>query len=124
MAALEDKEVVEETRELARVSRERTVAALRAEAVPYLDVVTPDGGAYLFLNLKHILDGRDCFDLLDDALNDGVCFAPGIGFGRAYSNWARLCFTSMEPAQAERGVAAFGSVLRRWACPLRLRSAP
>lgn len=77
-----------------------------------LDVRPPEGGAYVFVDLDTTLGPRSMDDLFDRATARGVVFAPGAGFGAAYSRHARLCFTSMPPDKLERGLCAFLDVLQ------------
>jgi aspartate/methionine/tyrosine aminotransferase len=76
--------------------------------------VPPEGGAYVFAELSEVLNGKDCFELLDACLDRGVVFAPGSGFGAAYPNHARFCFTAMNPEQMTRGCKNLADALTRF----------
>jgi N-succinyldiaminopimelate aminotransferase len=74
------------------------------DAARILDVAPPQGGCFLFLPLA----GRSCDDFLDACLAEGVALAPGSASGEAYTEWVRLCFTTLPPermAEAVRRVA-------------------
>lgn len=103
---------VTETSRAARDARD-----LFCDALSDVDGVSfprPDGGAYVFADLSRILGDADCFELLDACLDEGIVFAPGIGFGAAYEKHARFCFTAMEPDRLWRGADRLASVIRRF----------
>lgn len=79
--------------------------------VPGLRFQDADGGAYLFVDLTQVLRGRDCFELLDACLDQGIVFSPGIGFGQAYADWGRFCFTAMSPEHLLRGTERLAEVI-------------
>lgn len=85
------------------------------EEIPALRFRRPEGGAYVFADLGELLGERDCFDLLDACLDEGVVFAPGAGFGDRYARWGRFCFTAMDPSHLARGAERLLSVLARFA---------
>jgi aspartate/methionine/tyrosine aminotransferase len=110
LAAIGCEASVEETVAQARRGRELLCAGLRS--VPGVRFHVPEGGAYLFANLGELLGERDCYELLERCLDEGLVFAPGEGFGADYSRWARFCFTTMEEAKLERGTEKLASLLR------------
>jgi len=113
LSAIRDTEAsVQESLEAARDGSKILCNAL--SAVPGIRFDKPEGGAYVFADLTAILKGRDCFDLLDECVDMGIVFAPGLGFGQAYGNWARFCFTTMEPEKLKRGADKLVEVLKEY----------
>lgn len=94
-------EIVDATVEAA--SQACTSFCKALDQVEGIDFLRPEGGAYVFADLSGILEGKSCFDFLDECLDEGVVFAPGAGFGRHYKLWARFCFTAMAPDRLKRG---------------------
>ena len=82
------------------------------EKLPGLQFHRAEGGAYLFVDLSDVLQGRDCFDLLDTCLDRGIVFSPGVGFGKDYSAWGRFCFTAMAPEHLMRGTERLAEIIR------------
>lgn len=72
----------------------------------------PDGGAYIFLDFSDILGGRPLSVLLERAVARGVLLAPGVGFGTAYANHARLCFTSEPLPRLVEGISRLAAAIR------------
>jgi len=73
-----------------------------------LGVARPEGSTFLFLDVAHKLGDGDIWRFLEDCLEDGLVLAPGPAFGRAYSTYVRICFTSAPPertAEAARRLA-------------------
>lgn len=64
-----------------------------------------EGGTYLFLDFTHLLRGRPLRLLLEEAVRRGVLLAPGDAFGRDFSTWARLCYTSVPVPALREGIA-------------------
>jgi N-succinyldiaminopimelate aminotransferase len=69
-----------------------------------LGVPAPEGGTFLFLDVREHLDQRGVWGFLEDCLEDGVALAPGPSCGTDYEGWARLCFTAAEPQEVARVV--------------------
>jgi len=87
-------------------------AALQALRATGLRVETPDGGAYVFLDFGEVLAGRPLSLLLERAVARGVLLAPGSGFGEAYANHARLCFTSEPLPRLVEGISRLAVAMR------------
>lgn len=99
------------------VATAKTGAQLLAaefQKLPGLRFNQAEGGAYLFVDLSEVLEGRDCFDLLDACLDQGIVFSPGVGFGQNYSAWGRFCFTAMSPEHLLRGTERLSEIIRRF----------
>jgi len=60
-----------------------------------LGLPTPEGGTFLFLDLRDRLDERGLHGFLEDAFERGVLVAPGHACGAEYAEWARISFTAM-----------------------------
>jgi 2-aminoadipate transaminase len=86
--------------------------ALRQELPPAITFRTPDGGLNFWLRLP---DGKNAFELYQEALKEGVIIAPGSTFnsdGHA-SPYFRLTYASSSPEQIRRGVTMLATATRR-----------
>lgn len=101
---------VEETIAQSRLARDLLCRAL--SEVPNLQFQVPAGGAYVFANLSATLGESDCYALLERALDHGLVFAPGEGFGSDYGKWARFCFTAMDEKKLARGAERLVALLQ------------
>ncbi len=89
-------------------TRDRVRAAITAPCV------LPQGSTYLFLDLSAWCPEPDCsMGVLEEIAEAGVLLAPGAPFGEAYAKWARLCFTAVDPARLDDGIARVNAVLAR-----------
>lgn len=102
-------EQVEQMRQEARAARDLAVAALRESPAQFY---VPDGGAYLFVDLRPVLAGRPLDMLLEELLTVGVALAPGAAFG-AYESFARLCFTACPAADLREALQRLCRVLNQ-----------
>ncbi len=64
------------------------------EVADLLGVARPEGGTFLFLDVRDRLDERGMPGLLEDCFERGVLVAPGASCGAAYTGWIRLSFTA------------------------------
>lgn len=87
-----------------RAARDRARAALLAPAA------LPPGGAYLWVDLRP-WGGDDCMPVLERIAAAGVLLAPGHAFGAAHAGFARLCFTGVDEARLDEGIARINRVL-------------
>ncbi len=71
-----------------------------------LGVPAPEGGTFLFLDVRTQLDARGIWGFLADCVEDGVALAPGPSCGADYEGWVRLCFTAAPPEDVARASAA------------------
>ena len=71
----------------------------------------PEGGTYLFLDLRRWSRGRGCLFVLEQLAEAGVLLAPGAPFGEAYDGWARLCFTAVDEPRLLEGLDRIQRVL-------------
>jgi 2-aminoadipate transaminase len=103
-------------RDLYRRRAKAAAAALQVH-LPDLDVPTPRGGMFLWLDL-----GVDTDALLPAAVDHGVAFVPGSAFHHALrpSTHGRLCFATLDAPElteaARRLAAARATIVDR--CPL------
>ena len=67
----------------------------------------PQGGAFVFLDLRHHSKSMD--DLLWELLEEHIALAPGAVFGQGFESFARLCYTTIPP---EALATALGTVNR------------
>jgi aspartate/methionine/tyrosine aminotransferase len=73
------------------------------EVARILGVPEPEGGTFLFLDVRARLDERGLMGLLEDCFAQGVLVAPGHSCGTDYAGWIRLSYTA---APADRVVEA------------------
>lgn len=59
-----------------------------------LGLDAPEGGTFLFLDVRDRLDERGLGGLLEDCFARGVLVAPGLSCGTAYGEWIRLSYTA------------------------------
>lgn len=76
-----------------------------------LGLAAPEGGTFLFLDVRHRLDERGVFGFLADCLGDGVALAPGPSCGSDYATWVRLCYTAAPPDAVRAAVARLAARL-------------
>ncbi|MCA8925727.1 MAG: pyridoxal phosphate-dependent aminotransferase [Planctomycetes bacterium] len=87
---------------LARRGRDVVCEALAEAGLPH---TRPEGGAFVFLDLRELApDGEAALALMHRGLERGVSLAPGAAFGDDYSRFARLCYTAVEPEQVVEGI--------------------
>ncbi len=89
---------VARARETYRAAGDATAAALGVPA--------PEGGTFLFLDVRDQLDARGIWGFLADCVEDGVALAPGPSCGKDYEGWVRLCFSAAPPEDVARATAA------------------
>ncbi len=68
------------------------------------------GGSFVFVDLRAY--GPDALPVLERAADRGVTLAPGAIFGAGYQGFARLCYTAVDPASLEEGIAILNEVLQ------------
>jgi 2-aminoadipate transaminase len=87
------------------------VAALGSELGDRLDVAEPDGGMFLWAELRD--PTADAAALLPAALDEGVAFVPGAAFGveRLHPTRLRLSYATADPADLDRAVARLAGVI-------------
>ncbi|MCS6987513.1 MAG: pyridoxal phosphate-dependent aminotransferase [Sphingomonadaceae bacterium] len=80
-------------------ARRARLALERLKSIPGLDVAPPDGGMFLFVDVRRIAASDVAFalDLLEE---EGVAVMPGSGFGAAGCGFVRLSLTPSEPVLA------------------------
>ena len=99
------------SRALYRRHAEALDASLRTHLSGHAEWQAPAGGMFLWLRLTRGLDAQA---LLETALNAGVAFVPGAPFFAAARDHAtlRLCFSTVGPADIERGITTLARVVR------------
>jgi N-succinyldiaminopimelate aminotransferase len=96
---------------LARARVLYAAAAQRAAAA--LGVPAPTGGTFLFFDTRpHRRPNESAPAFLERCRAAGVLLTPGAAAGQAYTDWARLCFTSVPPHELERALDRLRSVCR------------
>jgi N-succinyldiaminopimelate aminotransferase len=86
-------------------------AAARATAEA-LGTPVPSGGTFLFFDLRpHLRAGETPMQLLERCVDNGVMLTPGSASGEAFDGWARVCFTSVAPAELAQALAQLKATL-------------
>lgn len=95
------------------VTRARALySAAGRRAAETFGVAPPEAGTFLFFDASPWLaPGEDVLPFLERCLDAGVLLTPGTASGRDFSRWARLCFTSVPPAELEDALARLATVL-------------
>ena len=83
------------------------------EVAALLDLPAPQGGTFLFLDVRDRLDERGLSGLLEDCFAEGVLVAPGSSCGEAYGEWIRLSFTAAPAADVVEAATRLARVLGR-----------
>jgi N-succinyldiaminopimelate aminotransferase len=95
--------------ESARVA-DREIGAKVAET---LGLPAPEGGTFLFLDVRDRLDERGLHGLLEDCFEQGVLVAPGHSCGSEYADWIRLSYTAAPPDDVLEAARRLAGVLSR-----------
>lgn len=95
------------------LSRTRKLYASAAkEAADALRLPTPPAGTFLFFPSKpYRRAGESTIELLERCLEAGVMLTPGSASGSEYSDWIRLCFTCVAPADLTAALERVAGVL-------------
>jgi N-succinyldiaminopimelate aminotransferase len=63
-----------------------------------LNLPIPAAGTFFFFDAQPYLNGdKDVIPLLEECIDAGVILVPGLASGQDYTQWVRLCFTSVPP---------------------------
>jgi N-succinyldiaminopimelate aminotransferase len=84
-----------------------------AQVAELLSLPAPDGGTFLFLDVRDRLDERGLHGLLEDCFAQGVLVAPGQSCGEAYGDWIRLSYTAVPPDDVLEAARRLAGVLGR-----------
>lgn len=77
-----------------------------------LGTPVPSGGTFLFFNLRpHLRAGETPMQLLERCVDNGVMLTPGSASGDDFGDWARVCFTSVAPAELDKALAKLKATL-------------
>lgn len=73
----------------------------------------PQGGAFVFVDLRPlgVTDSEGCLELLSRCLDVGVALSPGSVFGKDYTTFARLCYTSVPPEALIQALTKLNPIL-------------
>ena len=82
-------------------------------AAAMLGLPQPEGGTFLFLDMRERLDGRGLMGVLADCFEEGVLVAPGSSCGEAYGGWIRLSYTASPPDDVREAVERLARVFAR-----------
>jgi N-succinyldiaminopimelate aminotransferase len=89
----------------------RTYLETGEAAAALLGVAPPEGGTFLFVDVGARIADRGMAALLDDCLDRNLLIVPGSACGEAFGHYIRVCFTSVAPDVALRGVRRLAEVL-------------
>ncbi|CAM5796166.1 pyridoxal phosphate-dependent aminotransferase [Rhizobacter fulvus] len=94
---------------IGRLKHCRDTLLPQLQALPGVQVATPDGGMYAFFRI----DGHDDSLALAKRLvvEAGLGLAPGAAFGDEAEGWLRWCFASRDPSRLTQGVGRLKSFL-------------
>ncbi len=87
--------------------------AVGVDVARRLGVPTPEGGTFLFLDVRARLDDRGLMGLLEDCFEQGVLVAPGSSCGGDYADWIRLSYTAAPGAEVREAARRLAIVLGR-----------
>jgi N-succinyldiaminopimelate aminotransferase len=77
-----------------------------------LGIAVPEGGTFVIFDTRPFLRaGETAPDLMARCARAGVVLTPGAVTGAAYTDYARLCFTALEPATLARALRALRQAL-------------
>jgi len=76
-----------------------------------LGLPAPEGGTFLFLDVRERLDARGLSGFLEDCFEQGVLVAPGHSCGTDYADWVRLSYTAAPPDAVLEATARLAHVL-------------
>ncbi|MET0389046.1 MAG: pyridoxal phosphate-dependent aminotransferase, partial [Polyangiales bacterium] len=92
----------------------RTYASAARAAADALEVPAPEGGTFLFFEVKRFLrPSEDLTGLLQRCVDAGVMLTPGTSCGTDYGGWARLCFTTVPEPELRAALEILRGVLFR-----------
>jgi N-succinyldiaminopimelate aminotransferase len=87
-------------------------AQAASAAAAAIGVPTPAAGTFLFVDVARWLGAdRNLVAFLERCVDAGVLLTPGTACGRDFPTWARLCYTTVPPAELEDALARLRSVL-------------
>lgn len=69
-----------------------------------LGLPAPEGGTFLFVDVRRRLDERGMQGFLEDGIRQGLVLAPGASCGADFGGYVRLCTTAASPEATARGV--------------------
>ena len=94
-----------------RAKLDTAVRALQEHCAPYATWTRPDGGFFVWIELKDSVDPKS---VMKKAIADGVVCRPGERFfGRQEDgrNFLRMAFVTVPEEELERGIAALGKAM-------------
>jgi len=99
-------------RQVYREKRDAMVRALETYCGEYASWVQPEGGFFVWVQLKSSLDGDK---LLQVAASEGVAYLPGRACfaSRAGKQFLRLSFSFLAPEQIREGVRRLARAMER-----------
>lgn len=78
-------------------------------AAERLGIPAPQGGTFLFFDVRERLDSRGMLGFLEDLFERAVLVAPGHSCGEDYADWVRISFTAAPPEDVLRAVDRLAS---------------
>ena len=89
----------------------KAYAGIGTEVAHMLDLPSPKGGTFLFIDVSKYLDSKGVDGFLEECISHGLLLAPGESFGVAYAQHIRLCFTSAPPNVVREGVQILKKIM-------------
>ncbi|MDQ2777938.1 MAG: pyridoxal phosphate-dependent aminotransferase [Pseudomonadota bacterium] len=90
-----------------KAGRDRLINGL--QALPGVQVESPDGGMYAFFRVEGEADSLAFAKRL--VAEHGLGIAPGAAFGPEGEGWLRWCFASLDPGRLDQGLARLREAL-------------
>ncbi len=87
--------------------------AVGREVAQRLGLPAPEGGTFLFVDVRDRLDARGMPGLLEDCFEEGVLVAPGQSCGTDYAGWIRISYTAAPAESVLEAADRLGRVLGR-----------
>jgi len=83
------------------------------EAADALGVPRPEGGTFLFLDLREKLSaaGHTADDFLLRCIDHNMLLAPGASFGHQYDSFVRICFTAAPKDEVMEGISVLQKII-------------
>ncbi|MGC6509433.1 MAG: pyridoxal phosphate-dependent aminotransferase [Myxococcota bacterium] len=89
----------------------KAYGGIGTEVAHMLDLPSPKGGTFLFIDVSKYLDSKGVDGFLEECISHGLLLAPGESFGVAYAQHIRLCFTSAPPNVVREGVQILKKIM-------------
>jgi aspartate/methionine/tyrosine aminotransferase len=72
----------------------------------------PEGGFYIFANVKEYLDDGGIWKFIDRLMDAGVSVSPGASSGKDYTDWIRICFVAAPPDRLREAMRRINAAIK------------